>query len=293
MKIIDTFLFSESHEDDLLFIKFNLENDAVDYWIIQENGYTLQGEKKPLYAEQVLSQDRFKPYLSKVIIASADHLFYPNCKDENINFQRENWQRTLATQFLQTTTDSGYVIVSDVDEAFDFSDKERSKRLFEIIEQNHDLVHIGRMRYWYDYDNRCYLPNIRIPLVKLEIVRGNPGVLGQVRHFTQKVYDAGEEPLAFEYSYVFRNMEDVWRKKCTYAHTNFTEESIKIALECNHWPRPPERGEKLGDNPYDFFETVELNEKNSPAFVRENLTSFKTNIVNPNYKEARKQRYNI
>jgi hypothetical protein len=295
MKIIDTFLFSEPYEDDLLYIKLKLENNAVDYFFIQENAYTLQGDYKGLHAKEVIKQSRFDEFRAKIVVVSADYLYKSNDKSENINFERENWQRTIASSIIleHLSKQDVRIIVSDVDESLDFSDEDRTIKISNIIRNIHSVVYIGRMRYWYDYDNRCFLPNIRIPIVHIKELITNPNILGFVRHWQGLTYDAGEEPLAFEYSYVFRNMEDVWRKKCTYAHTNFTEESISIALECNHWPRPIERGEKLGDNQYDFFEKVELTQKNSPLYIRENLSSLKTNIVNPDYKNLRKQRYGI
>jgi hypothetical protein len=294
MKIIDTFLFSEQHEDDLLYLKFKLENDGVDYWFVQENSYTLQGERKGLFAQEVLKQPRFDEFRDKIIVLSADYLHKPNDKSEGVNFERENWQRTIASEMIlqHLGNEDVRIIVSDTDESLDFSDEDRKIRIWNMI-RNVNLVYVGRMRYWYDYDNRCYLPNIRIPVIHINELKANPNVLGIVRHWQGLTYDAGEEPVAFEYSYVFRDAEAVWRKKCTYAHTNFTEESIRVALECNHWPRPIERGEKLGDNPHDFFEIAELNKKNSPKYVRDNLQSLKTNIVNPNYKEARKEKYAI
>ena len=294
MKVIDTFLFSEAYEDDLLYIKFKLENDGVDYWVIQENKYTLQGDEKGIFAQEVLKQERFAEFRNKVVVLSGDWLHRPNEKDESVNFERENLQRTMATEFILNnfSNEDTKIIVSDTDESLDFSDCYRKDRINNIIRNTHDVVYIGRMRYWYDYDNRCYLPNIRIPVVDISALIHNPNILGQVRHWQGLTFDAGEEPLAFEYSYVFRDMEAVWRKKCTYSHTNFTKESVEIGLECNHWPRAIERGEKIGDNPHDFFEIVELTEKNSPAYIRENLATLKTNIVNKDYKEARKQRYN-
>jgi hypothetical protein len=293
-QLIDTFLFSEPHEADLLFLKFELEQFYVDKWVIQENAYTLQGDHKGLHAQDVLSQERFKPFLDRVVLLSANTLINQNDKREDVNFIRENWQRQLCREYIcENFTDDSVVMVSDTDEMIDFTSHYRLNEFKRIVE-NHknkpEPVYIGRMRYWYDYDNRCFLPNIRIPIVPVSWVKHVPHILSSVRHNHGITYDAGEKPIAFEYSYVFKQADDVWRKKCTYAHTNFTRESIEIALECNHWPRAKERGESVGDK-FDFFEIVELNEDNSPMYVRKHLKEMKTNIVNPNYKENRKKHY--
>lgn len=295
MKIVDTFLFSEPHESDLLFIKFNLEDRIVDEWFIQENEYTLQGDHKGLFANEVLKEERFKPFLNKVTVISESKLHEEGNKTENINFLREGWQRNICRgQLLKKYLgEDTLVMVSDVDEMIDFSSEERTRKFEEIVQQHYpNPFSIGRMRYWYDYDNRCFLPNIRIPVVSLLHLNSDSNILSNIRHHQHiNAHDAGEEPLAFEYSYVFNNLEDVWRKKCTYAHTNFTMESVKTGLECNHWPRTMNRNEKVGDNEYDFFETVELHEQNSPKFIRENLETFKTNIVDKNYVKNRQEKY--
>lgn len=292
--IIDTFLFSEPHEADLLYLKFVLENDCVDIWVLQENAYSTQGHYKGLFAEEVLQQERFSPFLDKVAVVSAESQVLEG-HDEGHNFGRENWQRQLCLQlFAQAELPrNSLVIVSDTDEMVDFSDEQRRNRLVEIFERHaqNDVVYIGRMRYWFDYDNRAYIPCIRIPFIPIKRLAESPILISQVRHHHGITYDAGEEPLAFEYSYVFKSIEDVWRKKCTYAHTNFTYESIKIALECNHWPRCKERGETVGADPMDWFEKVELTESNSPKYVRDNLEYLRTNIVDPDYKLNRKNRY--
>jgi len=147
------------------------------------------------------------------------------------------------------------------------------------------------MRYWYDYDNRCYLDDIHIPAVPIRMLRsiGQPAMMS--RHYDCVKYNAGEFPIAFEYSYCFKSAEEIWRKKCTYSHTGFTKDDIDIALKCNHWVRSPNRNERVGDYQYDFFEKAILNEQNSPKYVRDNLRWLKTNIIDTNYKTNRANTY--
>ena len=167
-KIVDTFLFSEPHESDLLWVKFNLEDKHVDEWVIQENGFTLQGDIKPLHAGEVLKDPRFAPFRDKITVISKNDLILPGNNTENVNFQREGWQRTLCRDHIQWKYRDikTLVIVSDVDEAIDFSDEDRARRFAEMADTHYpNQFTVGRMRYWYDYDNRCYLPNIRIPVI--------------------------------------------------------------------------------------------------------------------------------
>jgi len=56
-KIVDSFLFSEVYETELLLLKFILENEGVDEWIILENSYSFQGNYTGLHAQKILDAD--------------------------------------------------------------------------------------------------------------------------------------------------------------------------------------------------------------------------------------------
>jgi hypothetical protein len=292
--IIDTFLFSEPYENDLLYLKLILENDGVDLWIIQENSYTTQGEYKGVHAKSVLAEERFKPYLHKIMVVSADEKG-KNSNDEGSNFERENWQRTLCLQALSKFASSNdSIIVSDTDESIDFSDSNRKNRFYELIEKHQSVpIWVGRMRYWYDFDNRCYIHGLRIPVVPYSLLLQQPASIMRVRHQAfGPAYDANEDPIAFEYSYVFKNIDDIWRKKTTFAHNNYTYDCIVEGLKYNHFPASPLRGDaKPGTHEHDWLEEVVLTTKNSPQYVRDNLDTLKTNLVDPNYKYNRKEKY--
>lgn len=288
MRVIDTFLFSEEYEADLLFLKLTLESNIVDKWIIQENAYTLKGEFKDLHAENVINQPRFTQFRDRIVIESRKHLTNTD-QSENSNFIRERIQRAFCLNFLQKyANDSDLIIVSDTDEMIDFSNQERKQRFFDIAEKN-VCAWVGRRRYWYQHNNECRLNTIRIPVINYGLLRNNMDLITQVRYFNDpnSTFDSYDNPIAFEYSYVFKNVDELFRKKCTYAHTGFDRESVEIGVKCNHWPRSKARGEALGSNPCDFFEIIELTETNSPKYVRDNLATINTNVVDPNYKANR------
>jgi len=70
---VNSFLFSEPHEKELLLLKFILENDGVDEWILLENAYTQQGEYKGLHATKIVGEDnRFAPYRHKLTVISKE-----------------------------------------------------------------------------------------------------------------------------------------------------------------------------------------------------------------------------
>ena len=68
-KIVDSFLFSEVFEKELLLLKFILEDQHIAEWIILENAYSFQGEYKGLHAQELInSDDRFLPFKDRITI---------------------------------------------------------------------------------------------------------------------------------------------------------------------------------------------------------------------------------
>jgi hypothetical protein len=179
-------------------------------------------------------------------------------------------------------------MVSDVDESIDFSCPDRTQRFMDFVnsQERNRSCWISRTRYWYDFDNLCFLKSIRIPLVRAGQIT-DASILPQSRHY----HDEGrtyynENPLAFEYSYCFKGWDKVQRKHITYAHTGLSDTyDVQRGLSLNAWIRSKNRGEKRG--PEDFFEIIPLTEQNSPKYVRDNLEVLRTGIVDPNYKENR------
>lgn len=284
--IIDSFLLSEPHEKHLLFWKLNLEYNYVDEFIIQENAYDLKGKFKGLHAQSILEDAIFQPFLPKITVISQHNQIYTNIIDENTNFIREKWQRGLCTEYIvKKYSNQDKVIISDVDEMFDFSN-ERLHRFELLFSKGYRWF--SRRRYWYSVNNECQLPNIRIPVITINDIKHNKNILGEIRHFNDErlSYYNYNNPLAFEYSYVFYNWEDIQRKHQTYAHNDLdATKDVKLGLTINAWIRSKKRNESR--TPYDFFELIELTEENSPQYIRDNLNMINTNIINPKYKENR------
>lgn len=286
--LIDTFLFSDAHESDLLFLKLTLEHSYVDKFILQECSYNFKGEPKGLFANEVLSTERFIPFRDKIEVVSFDNTINQGYTDEHNNFIREKAQRTLCHNVLQQYPDDTLILISDTDEMIDFSDDNRKQRFIDNVCKDRPSW-VLRRRYWYDYDNECRLRTIRIPILPLSIARHNPDAIYQSRHYHDdaRVFGTYEDPIAFEYSYVFKSKEGIFDKKKNYSHTGFNNECVQGGLYLNCWPRSKSRGEKINPE-VDFFEKIELTEQNSPKYIRDNLEQLKTNIVDPNYLENRK-----
>ena len=69
-------MFSEPHEQDLLWIKFNIEDPYVTEWVITESSYTFQGKRKKLYLQEILEQERFAPFRNKIHYITLDTNFH-------------------------------------------------------------------------------------------------------------------------------------------------------------------------------------------------------------------------
>lgn len=295
MKIIDTFLFSEPMEANLLLVKFNCEYDYVDKFILMENTYTSKGEYKGIFAQQLLTSDkRFEKFLDKIHIISADENVAEGV-DETANFKRENWQRTICADYLFANySDEDYIMISDTDELIDFSDEKRRQAVFSGLSNlpYNGICSLRRQRYWFDFDNICYHNALWIPLVSIGFIKIYGAHAFLARQYETPRLDTGDIICGFEYSYCLRSSDELLVKKITFPHTGFVKKDIEDALEINSWIRSPIRGEYIQlDKREEWFETIPLTEDNSPKYVRDNLEWLKTHVVNKNYKENRKKKY--
>ncbi len=287
--LVDSFLYSQSMENHLLWLKMYHENPYVDEFIIQENAYDFKGEYKGLFAEKTMSEDKFSEFRHKTKIISANNQFNINDKSENINFEREKWQRSLCLPYIfekyGNQQDVG-IIVSDTDEFFDFTSQDRLNKFKELWKANKRWFQ--RIRYWYDFDNLCKLPSIRIPVMSLEDIKNDNRLIAACRHFHHDhlTYTDWNNPIAFELSYVFYKWQDIQQKHKTYSHNDLDDEhDVKEGLRLNAWIRSTKRNESRSE--YDFFEMVKLNDNTSTKYIVNNLEQLKTNIVDQNYVKNR------
>lgn len=282
--IVDTFLISDPHEIDVLLVKLHNEAIVVDRFIAVESSHTFRGEEKPRFLRDLLKKDdRFSLFRDKV-----DVLEIPNQYTGSGYFGPEFSSRNAVKGMLTHLHEDSWVMVSDVDESVDFSCPKRRKFILRELKarEGAHIANISVRRYWYDYDNLCKLDWLRIPFVPYKRIPNNS--LNSFRK-DGPVIRHPEMELAFEYSHCF-SREGNLRKLTTFAHDGYNlPAELDEALRLNTWIKCKNRGESLDwDNPEDFFEQVELNEGNSPRYVRDNLEQLKTNIVNRNYREARR-----
>ena len=295
-KIVDSFLFSEPHEKELLLLKFILENDGIDEWILVENAYSFQGEYKGLHAERIVQSDsRFSPFLHKLTIISAEkqHPILEKTQEAEKNaFKAEYWQRNLAyAYFMEKYDTNDWIFISDTDEMIDFSNRSRSDELLNKMQNAaHGLLIVPTKKFWFDFDN-AYIPILGNPVCTKQYMLDNNKQLHEVRIENRRIIkNTWNVIAAFEYSSCFSETYMI-RKLDTFSHTGFTAKELKQSLRCNHRPTIESSTWKLKNDPYFFFETIALSGGNSPEYVRLNLAALKTHAVNPLYKQNRRTDY--
>jgi hypothetical protein len=297
MKLVDTMLFSEEYEKDLLLLKLKLSNDCIDEFIICENAYSHQGDYKGHNAKAIVENDaRFEPYGHKITVIEGNKQFTVIDKtkmQDDIAFICENWQRGQAKDyFLNKYSDEDWLILHDVDEMFDFTDEKRKADFFENLQKaTEGFLVAPRLRYWYDFDNKFSLLYGSPLCTKDYIKKHNHQTLSQIRtEISTLPLDGWKTIPAFEYSSCF-DANHILRKLQTTAHTGISHQDLKQALRCNHRTIHGFRKERLRPTKKYFFETIELNEENSPRYVRDNLQLLKTHNIDKNYEANRREDY--
>jgi hypothetical protein len=295
MKIIDTILFAYEYEKEVLLAKFNLESEVVDKFLVIESEYTFRGQYKGFQLTKVLEDKRFEPFKEKIKHLKIKGNTFENMGLSHIEkdyFKIEHFSRAYCMDYLvENYDDNDLILITDSDEAYDFSDPVRRDVLLKIFKENSDRGTQQRnIKMWFDWDNACFWSDKYLPSHRLKLLKNGSS------SFYNKVSNCITTPTpiltCFEWAYAFP-AEANWNKVNSFAHDKYTLPSMDRAYLGNHWHREPARGEILGRDPFDWFETIVLTEENSPKYVRENLENLKVNTINPNYAEYRVQNYRI
>ncbi len=296
MKIVDSFLFSEIYEKELLLIKLKLENNFVTEWILLENAYSFQGDYIGLQAKTLIDSDsRFIPYKDRITIISKEekteflpkHIFL-----DHLSYKVEYWQRDLAQDyFFKNYNDEDWIMISDVDEIIDFTSPARAEELLSRIKSSSSgLIIYPTKRFWYDFDNEYKLMIGNAMCTKKYLIK-NKMQLHEIRAKNRKILKSKwKNIIAFEYSSCYEK-EYILRKFYTSTHTGFTSNDLFQSLRCNQRPTRELATWKADNSKYWFFETAKLEENNSPEYVRNNLSTLKTNSIDVNYKLNRRTDY--
>lgn len=304
-------MFSEPHEQDLLWLKFNIENDFITEWIITESSYTFQGKKKGVYLEEILKQERFKPFLHKIHYILLDKNFHfeyePPLKEvikrkikrfmnkymnknyefvtysELASFYAEINQRQACVPYIrQKYNKNDIVLLCDADEMFDFNNG-KIENFKQIIRQNTTPFYIKREIFCYDFDNYTHRDRF-IPIVKVQNLI--PSEIQKIKHpeKNKKYIVKTNQPMVFEYTFCF-SKDSIMRKLATFAHvTELNEKDLEFSFSNNISMISKNKIDATYiQNKEHFYSKLVLDETNSPKFIRDNFEKIRTDVVDENY----------
>lgn len=317
--VLDTFLFSERHEADILLAKLHVEQDVVDRWIAVENAFTIKGAPKPVELQQLLDTDpRFAPFLDRldvITIATNFPALHRFSRGERARrtaraalssrhagskaalvayaeapyFFAEAGQRDAALPRVLEIAAGGeaLVCVSDVDEIVDGSRPDRRDVIARATQHTAAVVHLDRRRFAYDIDNLVLGGFRSVPAVKASALRAGRVTLGRVRLDPGGVI-LSPLPVAFEYSYCY-GAEGLRRKLETFTHVDPGGSVVDQALRYNHQLKilPP----GTTPSPAYWHEKVDERAADHPPYVLEHLASLSTGAVDPDYPARRRERF--
>lgn len=318
-RLIDTFLFSEVHEADILLAKLHIEQGVVDRWIAVENAFTIKGRPKPVELQDLLSSDpRFAPFLDRLDVVTIAENFPEQFQLSRAERRRravrqglsrvhggsrtalvayaeapyffaEAKQRDAALERVLDAADGDDVLVcvSDVDEILDGSDARRRHVVAQALRTDAAVVHFDRRRFAYDIDNMVLGGFRSIPAVRTSALARGVVSLGRVRLDPQGVV-VSPEPIAFEYSYCY-GLEGLRRKLETFTHLDPGASVVDRALEFNHQLKIVP-AMSVPHFTY-WHEQVEPEAAGHPAYILEHFDELRTDAVNPDYASARRRAF--
>jgi hypothetical protein len=317
--VIDTFLFSEAHEADILLAKLHIEQDIVDRWVAVENAFTIKGQPKPVELRALLSADpRFAPFLDRLDVVTIAENFPEQFRvpaadrrrravrqglarvhagsraavvayAEAPYFYAEAKQRDAALDRVLAAAGGAdaLVCVSDVDEILDGSHPRRRHVVAQALKADAAVVHFDRRRFAYDIDNMVLGGFRSIPAVRTSALSRGLVSLGRVRLDPQGVV-ASPEPVAFEYSYCY-GLDGLRRKLETFTHLDPGASVVDRALEYNHQLKLVP-ATSVPHFSY-WHERVDPEAAGHPEYVLDHFEELRTGAVNPDYAAARRRAF--
>ncbi|MEZ0184337.1 hypothetical protein AB9T89_18995 [Flavobacterium oncorhynchi] len=316
-KIVSTFMFSDSHEQELLWLKFNVEDSFVSEWIVTESKYTFQGKIKPMFFNDVLEQPRFKKFKNKIhyieLNENFNFQFEPKYMDllkrktkrllikkcdknyelvpyaELASFYAEINQRGACLGYLKSKySDEDIVITCDADEIFDFTGNKMDE-FMDAVSKFDTPFYIKRYIYCYDFNNLTNRLRYS-PIVKLKDLNSKQS-FHSVRHPLKKNRKIVEftRTLAFEYTFCF-SREAIIKKLTSFAHvTDLDVDAVDFCLNNNiSLINPDKIDNNYINDPESSFNRILISEENTPSFLIENFNDFKTSVVSIDYSLQRK-----
>lgn len=310
-------MFSEPHEQELLWLKFNVEDEFISEWVIIEGGYTFQGKRKEKYLNLILSQPRFQKFIEKIHYIEFEDNYNFNYEPSFITLLKRKIKRWLNSNFGKSYDQVPYaelasfyaeinqrgaaldylkskyshddiVILCDADEIFDFNG-EKGLELEGLLRTNSTPFYIRRDIYCYDFNNKTYRERFS-PIVKLGDLK-NIVSCHKVRHpsINSRRIVSSESRLAYEYTFCF-SKDAILKKLTSFAHvTDLDERSVEFCLENNiSFVNPTKIDCAFKMDDVNYYELISQEKLDSPKFLIDNFNQFRTGVVSLNYSDKRR-----
>lgn len=318
-KIISTFMFSEPHEQELLWLKFNVEDSFIHEWVIIEGAFSFQGKRKSKFLKKILEQPRFEKFRTKIhtieLESNYNFDYEPSFTEvlkrrvkrwlnrnrnknyelvpyaEHASFHAEINQRGAGLSYLKSKyAPEDLIIVCDTDEIFDFGGF-KGECLSQLIAKHPTPFYISREIFCYDFNNRTGRDRYS-PVVKLKDLVSVQS-FHHIRHPLRDRFIAKSDyTLAYEYTYCF-SKEAILQKLSTFAHvTDLDQASVEFSLENNiTLINPANLDTAYLKNKENFYELIKEEDLDAPKFLKDNFAHFRTNVVHLDYLESRKHHH--
>ena len=222
-KIIDSFIFF--NEFDIVKLRLNYLNDAVDYFIVCESNYTHSGKLKPYYFDQVIND--IPENIRKKIIRlkyepDISEFTFPDkvneCDYTNSHWKLERGHRNHITTYLSNFSPDDILMVSDVDE---IPNRKILKNLVNQITE--DSIFTSKCKMFY-YNFKTFVHDewngTIFTKVKTYIKFGSEYFRGVNQNFFNIIEDGG-----WHFSY-FGDSERIRVKLQSFAHQEFNKDNI-------------------------------------------------------------------
>jgi hypothetical protein len=212
----------------------------------------------------------------------AAHIYY---RDRRYSYAERCQRNSALGPLFELSGGEGWVVVSDTDEFLDCSTPARVDSIVRTLRHGAYATRFRRQRFNYDIDNLC--PAVRfVGCVSIAYLRTEQIGLQAIRGADDGLITT-LDPLVFEFSFCFPR-EAIERKLATFRHTMPASSSLDLALECNHGLFP---GEPTHIDIDQWYERVDLEAIGAPTHVVDNAEKLRTGNVNPDYANARRERY--
>jgi len=308
-------MFSEEYERDLLLLKLTVENPFISKWVIVENSYTFQGQRKNKYLDQIINEKEFDKFRDKIHLISLDKNFHLDYEpslflvvkrrvkrwlnqflgrkyelipySEFAAFHCEIEQRYAAERYIAENFDNDDIVFpGDTDEIWDLNDG-KYKSFVEIVNKHRKPIHFFRKVFCYDFDNYSNRERYA-PVIRVRDILKRKYAFHYYKHQGEKNIFTSTQIYFFEYTYCFSKPAMI-RKLRTFAHvTDLDDSALEFSLRHNISLTTPDNANITFFNNEENICTREvLTEFNSPLYVREHFNYLSTNLIPENYLENR------